>query len=94
MFNETIYMPNITDDKTIIEFTKDFILDRNSKITVPNQYTAVVFDNEKISFRIEPCVKKSIYKEYGKNLLGHTLKIAFIHTKAIPEEMWGFGNLN
>ena len=87
------YKPVNTSDSTIVQYTDSFILDKSMKITVPNQYVAIVFDDEKISFRVEPCVGKVIYKEYGKNFLGHTMKIAFVHNTAIPEMLWGFGNI-
>lgn len=90
---EVIYKPTNTGDGVIVQYTDSFILDKGMKISVPNQYIAVVFDNEKISFRVEPCVGKVIFKEYGKNFLGHTMKIAFIHVTAIPEMPWGFGNI-
>lgn len=69
---EVIYKPINTGDGVIVQYTDSFILDKGMKISVPNQYIAVVFDNEKISFRVEPCVGKVIFKEYGKNFLGHT----------------------
>lgn len=90
---ELVYKPINTGDGVIVQYTDSFILDKGMKISVPNQYIVVVFDNEKISFRVEPCVGKVIFKEYGKNFLGHTMKIAFIHVTAIPEMPWGFGNI-
>lgn len=90
---ETIFTPDMRESGVVVWYTEAFILDKGMKITVPNQYTAVVFDNEKIAFRVEPCVGKVIFKEYGKELLGHTMRIAFVHAKAIPETMWGFGNI-
>lgn len=90
---ETVFVPVNKKESVIVQYTENFTLDKSMKITVPNQYIAVVFDNEKISFRVEPCVGKVIFKEYGKNFLGHTLKISFIHVTAIPEMPWGFGNI-
>ena len=90
---EIVIKPEKTNNGIIVQYTDSFILDKGMKISVPNQYIAVVFDNEKISFRVEPCVGKVIFKEYGKNFLGHTMKIAFIHVTAIPEMPWGFGNI-
>ena len=90
---ETVFKPNMCDSDVVVWYTEAFVLDKGMKITVPNQYTAVVFDNEKISFRVEPCVGKAIFKEYGKELLGHTMRIAFVRAKAISETMWGFGNI-
>ena len=90
---EVVFKPEKTNNGIIVQYTDNFVLDKSMKITVPNQYIAVVFDNEKISFRVEPCVGKAIFKEYGKNFLGHTMKIAFIHVTAIPEMPWGFGNI-
>ena len=88
-----ILEPKTKNDEVVIQFTDTFVLDKSIMINIPNQYIAIVFDNEKIAFRIEPCVEKSIYKEYGKEYLGHKIQIAFIHVKAIPEIIWGFGNI-
>ena len=93
MREEILFSPKNLSNEVIVQYTDSFILDKGMKISVPNQYIAVVFDNEKISFRVEPCVGKVIFKEYGKNFLGHTMKIAFIHVTAIPEMPWGFGNI-
>lgn len=90
---EVVFKPKKMNDGIIVQYTDKFVLDKSMKITVLNQYIAVVFDNEKISFRVEPCVGKTIFKEYGKNFLDHTMKIAFIHITAIPEMPWGFGNI-
>lgn len=90
---EISYLPFNKKESVIVQYTENFTLDKSMKIAVPNQYIAIVFDNEKISFRVEPCVGKVIFKEYGKNFLGHTMKIAFIHVTAIPEMPWGFGNI-
>ncbi len=90
---ETVFAPEERDGGVVVWYTDLFVLDKGMKVTVPNQYTAIVFDNEKIAFRIEPCVGRVIYKEYGKDLLGHTMRIAFVHVKAIPETLWGFGNI-
>ena len=88
-----ILQPTIADSDVIVQFTEKFELTKATYITVPNHYTAIVIDNEKVSFRIEPCVKKCIFKEYGKEYLGHEMKIAFILNKAIAETQWGFGNI-
>ena len=90
---EVVYKPTNMNDGVIVQYSDSFVLDKSMKITVPNQYVAVVFANEKIGFRVEPCVNKVIFKEYGKQFLGRTLKIAFIHVTAIPEMPWGFGNI-
>ena len=58
---EVIYKPTNTGDGVIVQYTDSFILDKGMKISVSNQYIAVVFDNEKISFRVEPCVGKVIF---------------------------------
>lgn len=40
---ETIFTPDMRDGGVVVWYTEAFILDKGMKITVPNQYTAVVF---------------------------------------------------
>ena len=63
---EKVFCPSQKSENVIIEYTDDFILDKKSKIYVPNQYKAIVFDNEKIAFRVDSTAEKIIYKECGK----------------------------
>ena len=91
--SEIIYVPEDRDGSTVISYTAPFKLDRKAKITVPHQYTALVFADGKLLLRMEPCDSKIIYRVCGKEQVGHTLQIAFVHGKAIPETLWGFGNV-
>lgn len=36
----------------------------------------------------------NIYKEYGKSMLGKTIRVAYILNKALPQMLWGVGNIN
>lgn len=90
---EKVFCPSQKSENVIIEYTDDFILDKKSKIYVPNQYKAIVFDNEKIAFRVDSTAEKIIYKECGKEFLAHTMRIAFLRVKAVPDILWGFGHI-
>lgn len=70
---EKVFCPSQKSENVIIEYTDDFILDKKSKIYVPNQYKAIVFDNEKIAFRVDSTAEKIIYKECGKEFLRASL---------------------
>ena len=85
--SEIIYVPEDRDGSTVISYTAPFKLDRKAKITVPHQYTALVFADGKLLLRMEPCDSKIIYRVCGKEQVGHTLQIAFVHGKAIPETL-------
>ena len=87
---ETIFTPNMRDGGVVVWYTDPFILDKGMKITVPNRYTAVVFDNEKIAFRVESCVGKVIFREYGKDLLGRCVWLSFM-PKPFPKPCGGSG---
>lgn len=90
---DRVFCPSLNNENVIVEYTDNFILDKKTKIFVPNQYKAVIFDNEKIAFRVEPSSEKTIYKEYGKDFLSHQMRIAFLRVKAIPDVLWGFGHI-
>lgn len=49
---DRVFCPSLNNENVIVEYTDNFILDKKTKIFVPNQYKAVIFDNEKIAFRI------------------------------------------
>jgi membrane protease subunit (stomatin/prohibitin family) len=78
---------------SIIQFSEIYSVNKKLYITVPNQYKAIVYIDEKVSFRIEPCIKTSIYEQYGKEYLGKQVRVAFIMAKSLPQMAWGFGNI-
>ena len=56
---DRVFCPSLNNENVIVEYTDNFILDKKTKIFVPNQYKAVIFDNEKIAFRVEPSSEKT-----------------------------------
>lgn len=91
---EVIIEPENTAENIIVQFSDKAYIDKKLAVTVPRGFQAVVFVEEKIAFRIEPCVKKNIVKEYGKEYLNKECKIVFVRTKTLPQMAWGFGNIN
>ncbi len=91
--NEIIIKPSTTNENVIVQFSELFIINKNMFIAVPNQYKAIAYIDEKICFRVEPCVKISIVSEYGKEYIGKQLRVAFVLEKSLTQMAWGFGNI-
>ncbi|MBE6607541.1 MAG: hypothetical protein E7633_03170 [Ruminococcaceae bacterium] len=84
--------PKFSDENIIVQFSEKIITDKKISVHVPNGYQAIVFIDEKIISRIEPCMSKKM-SDYGKEYLNRNCRIAFVRSKAIPEILWGFGNI-
>lgn len=81
-------------DKEIIVCSSDEIkVNKNTTISVPMNYKAVALVDEKVSFRIEPCTKKNLCKDFDKGLNGQTIKFVYVVSSSIPQMAWGFGNI-
>ena len=87
-----ILQPVTADEEVIVQFTERTTVDKGLFVTVPNGYIAYAFIDEKPQFRLEPCEQKRM-ADYGKDILGHRCRIAFIRTKPLPAIKWGFGNV-
>ena len=87
-----ILQPVTADEEVIVQFTEKTTVDKGLFVTVPNGYIAYAFIDEKPQFRLEPCEQKRM-ADYGKDILGHRCRIAFIRTKPLPAVKWGFGNV-
>ena len=85
--------PVTADEEVIVQFTERTMVDKGLFVTVPNGYIAYAFIDEKPQFRLEPCEQKRMV-DYGKDILGHRCRIAFIRTKPLPAVKWGFGNVH
>lgn len=90
---ETIIQPLQSEESVIIQFSAPTIVNKKTKVTVPNQYKALAYIDEKMLFRIDPCSEKVIYIHYGKEYIGKKLQLAFVLTKEVPQLAWGFGNI-
>ena len=86
--------PQSIAEEVLITVSDAVVVDKKTAITVPNQFKAVGFVDEKQAFRVDPCANEIVYKKYGKDLLGKELKIVYVRTKAIPAQQWGFGGIN
>ena len=89
-----IIEPKSTDEEIVVTIAEPVVIDRKTAITVPNQFKAVGFVDEKQAFRVEPCANEIVFKKFGKEFLGKKLKVAYVRSKAIPAQQWGFGSIN
>ena len=87
-----ILQPVISDENIVVQYTDSVALDKAAYITVPNGFRALAFIDEKVLFRIDPCVERPLIG-YGRDLKGRRCRIAFVRTAAIPAMAWGFGNI-
>lgn len=88
-----VLQPMISDENTIVQFTDKINVDKSVFVAVPDGFQSVVFIDEKVLFRIDPCTDKRL-ADYGKDLIGSRCRVAFVRTKAIPAMLWGFGNIH
>ncbi len=89
---EIIITPQEINNDIIIQFSDDYIVEKNLVVDVPNQYEMIGYINGKVSFR-ENDGKYIIYK-INKDFLKKNFKVAFIKKKALPDIIWGFGDIN
>ena len=90
--NHTVGPRSVHDD-VIIQISESEEITKKTKITVPTQYKAIAFIDNRPAFRIDPCIEKDFVKSYGKEYLGAQLKIAFISSRTLAQSAWGFGNI-
>ncbi len=95
MFGKKIYTvePIAVNEDVLIQLSSPVEISKKTKISVPNQYKAIAFIDQKPQFRIEPCINKEFVKSYGKEYIGKQLKIAFISNRTLAQSAWGFGNI-
>lgn len=89
---EIIITPQEINNDIIIQFSDDYIVEKNLVVDVPNQYEMIGYINGKVSFR-ENDGRYIIYK-INKDFLKKNFKVAFIKKKALPDIIWGFGDIN
>ena len=95
MFGKKNYTvePIAVNEDVLIQLSSPVEISKKTKISVPNQYKAIAFIDQKPQFRIEPCINKEFVKSYGKEYIGKQLKIAFISNRTLTQSAWGFGNI-
>ncbi|MCF0117281.1 MAG: SPFH domain-containing protein [Bacilli bacterium] len=86
--------PSIANNSIVVQFTENIKLNKNVFITVPNEFYAVAFINEKPSARIDVCVKENLLRYIGKEYNYSSIKIAFVRKTDLPYILWGFGGIN
>lgn len=89
---KSVLQPILSDENVIVQYTDNIVADKSTAITVPDGFQGIVFIDERVLFRISPCVEKPLL-DYGKELKGKLCRVAFVRTKAIPAMAWGFGNI-
>ena len=81
-------------ENTLVNYSQQYVLDKNTVLDVPPQYTAVVFVNGKPMLRRESGLGQDLLKIVGKQAVGQTVQVAFVRTKALAPDKWGVGNIN
>lgn len=88
-----IIQPAEASEEILIQISEISGITRKTKISVPAQYKAIVYVDQKPLFRIEPCINKEFVKSYGKEYIGKQLRIAFVANRTLAQSAWGFGNI-
>lgn len=85
--------PKVVNEDVLIQISEPTELSKKTKVTVPTHYNAYAFVDQKLLFRIDPCVNKELAKSCDKEYIGKQLKIAFVAKKVMAQSPWGFGNI-
>lgn len=88
-----IIEPIPAKEDVLIQISKSIAITKKTKVSVPTQYKAIVFIDQKQLFRIEPCINKEFVKTYGKEYIGKQIHIAFVANRTLAQSAWGFGNI-
>ena len=64
-----IIQPAEASEEILIQISEISGITRKTKISVPAQYKAIVYVDQKPLFRIEPCINKEFVKSYGKEYI-------------------------
>lgn len=94
MKKEILLYPALSTNEILVQFTGEVLLNKNLLITVPSDYVAFVFINQKLSARIEACSNTNLIKYLGKEYNKSLIKIAFVKTSDFPAIPWGFGDID
>ena len=95
MFGKKNYTiePIAANEDVLIQISEPTEITKKTKVSVPTQYKAIAFIDQKPLFRIEPCINKEFVKTYGKEYIGKQLRIAFVANRTLAQSAWGFGNI-
>ena len=84
--------PTVADEKVLVQFTAEEVVDRHLSVKTPKGYQAIVFIDEKAITRIPAGEEKRII-EKDKQYLNKKVRVAFIRSNVSSEMSWGFGNI-
>ena len=85
--------PKIVNDDVLIQVSEPTEITKKTRVTVPVQYNAYAFVDQKLLFRIDACINKELIKLCDKDYLGKQIRIAFVAKRAMAQSAWGFGNI-
>lgn len=94
MKKETLLYPALSTNEILVQFTGEVLLNKNLLITVPSDYVAFAFINQKLSARIEACSNTNLIKCLGKEYNKSLIKVAFVKTSDFSAIPWGFGDID
>lgn len=84
--------PTIADEKVLVQFTAEILVDKHVSVKAPKGYQAVVIVDEKAIARVPSGAEKKII-EYGKQWLNKKARVAFVRSQVSSDMAWGFGNI-
>ena len=90
---KNLIQPTNHEDGILIELSDSKKINKKTKVSVPPQYKAIAYIDQKALFRIEPCIEKEILATYGKEYKDKYIRIAFISSRTFAQSPWGFGNI-
>ena len=91
---ERLLFPTIEANGVLVQFTDDIILDKQVFVDVPTDYFGLIFIDQKLEGRINPCNGLNLLKYVGKSYNGSAVKLAFVRKTDLPYIAWGFGNIS
>ena len=89
---ETVTLDEKKDE--LVQFSEKYVLDKNTNLTVPRGYAAIVYVNGKAMYRTNHCLKEKILANCGRECAGQEVQFAFYSPTVSPEIYYGFGPIN
>jgi len=94
MKNKISLYPTIASSEVLVQFTEPVTLDKHVVVTVPAEFFAIIYIDEKPLARMEACDESSVLKFVGRAFAGKSIKLAFARKSDLPYINWGFGNID
>ena len=89
---ELIVKPRDLYNEVIVQYSDSHIVDKHIFVEVPKQYEMIAYIDGQIKYRENEGTHQVIKK--NKDFKNKEFKAAFIQKKALPDIIWGFGNIN